>query len=77
MNEEMGLAQQMGQARPMKDIDEIIAMLMQGMTPEDLVANGVPEELVMMAMQEVAKQSTQVPPEQAGLANAQVQAMPR
>ena len=67
--DEMGLAQNMvQQADPMRDLDQVIAVLMQGVMPEELVAQGVPEELVMMAMQEISKQMTQVPNEQAGLA---------
>lgn len=68
MNPEMmdGLAGQ--QAKPMQDINQIIQMLLQGMTPEELVERGVPVELVQAAMDEISKEQTQVPPEQAGLA---------
>ena len=63
-----GLAGQVAQTSPMRDLDQVIAMLIQGVTPDELIQNGVPEELVMMALEEVSKQATQVPPEQAGLA---------
>ena len=67
--EEMGLAQTaVQQTEPMRDLDQVIQMIMQGVMPEELVAQGVPEELVMAAMQEISKQMTQVPNEQAGLA---------
>lgn len=66
---EMGLAQGAAQQmEPMRDLDQVIAMIMRGVMPEELVAQGVPEELVMAAMQEISKQMTQVPNEQAGLA---------
>lgn len=71
--EEMGLAASMAQnTQPMRDIDQIIQMLMEGVTPQELVQQGVPVELVQAAMQEISKQTTQVPPEQAGLANMMV-----
>ena len=67
--EEMGLAQTaVQQTEPMRDLDQVIQMIMQGVMPEELVAQGIPEELVMAAMQEISKQMTQVPNEQAGLA---------
>ena len=72
--EELGLAQSLAQnTQPMRDVDQIVAMLMQGVTPQELVQNGVPQELVTQAMQIVAQQTTQVPPEQAGLANQYIQ----
>lgn len=71
--EEMGLAASMAQnTQPMRDIDQIVQMLMEGVTPQELVQQGVPVELVQAAMQEISKQTTQVPPEQAGLANMMV-----
>ena len=71
--EEMGLAASMAQnTQPMRDIDQIIQMLIEGVTPQELVQQGVPVELVQAAMQEISKQTTQVPPEQAGLANMMV-----
>ncbi len=72
--EEMGLAQSMAKqpGNPMRDMNQIIQLLVNGVTPEELIANGVPEELVQMAMQELAKDATQVPPEQAGLAATMV-----
>lgn len=41
-------------------INEIKDLLMQGMKPEDLVAKGVPEELVQEAMEELAEESNEV-----------------
>ena len=68
--EEMGLAAGMAQEqqKPMQDVNQIIQLLVNGVTPEELIAQGVPEELVQMAMAELSKDVTQVPPEQAGLA---------
>ena len=72
--EEMGLAQATVQnTQPMRDVDQIVAMLMQGVTPQELVQQGVPKELVMQAMEIVSQQAVQVPPEQAGLANMYVE----
>ena len=72
--EEMGLAQATVQnTQPMRDVDQIVAMLMQGVTPQELVQQGVPKELVMQAMEIVSQQAVQVPPEQAGLANTYVE----
>lgn len=65
-----GMAQ--GQGGPMRDVNQIIQLLINGVTPEELIQQGVPEELVMMAMDELTKNATQVPPEQAGLAATMV-----
>ena len=47
-------------------VEEVIGMLLQGAEPEELVQMGIPEELIMQAMQMLQKQSA---PEQ-GLASA-------
>ena len=67
--EEQGLAQS---AAGMPSIKDVAMMLMQGMAPEDLIKRGVPQELVMAAL-EMLKQ--QMPPQEseAGLANTVVQ----
>ena len=44
----------------MDTINEIVALLMEGMDPQELIDNGVPEELVREAMEELAEQSNQV-----------------
>lgn len=78
MNEELGLAQNvMKQTNPMRDLNQIVMMIMQGVSPEELITQGVPEELVMMAMQEISKETAQVPQEQAGLAAAAVKPLGR
>ena len=54
--QEMGLAAQMGQqsgnpnAGQMPSVEEIAALLAQGITPEELQAAGVPVELIKEAM---------------------------
>lgn len=75
-----GLAQQMaGQpastgAQGMPTVEEIIALLMQGVTPEQLLQQGVPEELIVQAIQILQQQMAnqeavqQAPAEQQGLA---------
>lgn len=78
--EEMGLAQgitqpEMPQGENM--LKEIAAMIMQGMSPEELVAQGVPQELVEAAMEMVMQEQVTQPQEEAGLAANQVKAMPR
>ena len=75
--EEMGLAKGMAQPQIPKGenmLKEIAAMLMQGMSPEELVAQGVPQELVQAAMQMVMKEQITQPQEEAGLAANQVKA---
>ena len=67
--EEQGLAQQ---SASMPSVKDVAMMLMQGMSPEELIDRGVPEELVMAAMQMLRQQ---MPPQnsEAGLANTVVQ----
>jgi hypothetical protein len=67
---ELGLAQAGAgqQAEPMRNINQIVSMLMQGVSPDQLVAQGVPQELVMEAMRIVQQEITEVPEDQAGLA---------
>ena len=63
--EEQGLAQQSASIPSIKDV---AMMLMQGMRPEELIERGVPEQLVMAAIQMLKQQ---MPPQnnEAGLAN--------
>lgn len=74
--DEMGLAQAMGQGQGggmgQGKLQEIVAMLMQGATPEELLQMGVPEELIMAAMEMVAEETAEVPDENAGLANMMI-----
>lgn len=67
--EEQGLAQA---ASNMPSIKDVAMMLMQGMQPEELIQKGVPQELVMAALQMLKQQ---MPPQEgeAGLANTVVQ----
>ena len=60
MNEEQGLAQQGAQAQQQQMLDQIVQMLMQGMSPEELQAQGVPAQLIQMAMQIVEQQQGQM-----------------
>ena len=79
-----GLAQQMAgapaqeQAMQMPTVQEVAAMLAQGMDPEELVKAGVPKELIMEAIsmleQEMAMQQQQVPMGQPGYGLARMQA---
>lgn len=55
-----------GPGQQMPTVEEVIDMLLQGAKPEELVQMGIPEELIMQAMQMLQKQSA---PEQ-GLASA-------
>ena len=66
--EEQGLAQS---AAGMSSIKDVAMMLMQGMAPEELIKRGVPQELVMAALQMLKQQ---MPPRdsEAGLANTAV-----
>lgn len=68
--EEIGLAASMAQnTQPMRDIDQIVQMLLKGVTPEELIQQGVPTALVQAAVEQISKQTAQVPAEEAGLAN--------
>lgn len=71
--EEMGLAQGMAQQgqRQIPTVQQIVTLLLQGMEPEELLEQGVPEELIMAAMEEISK-SMQPQPEQSGLAATMV-----
>ena len=79
MNPEQGLAQGMVQPtadeKMMRDLDQVVQMLMQGRSPEELVQMGVPEELIMAAIDMLSKQAKepQLPPEQEGLAGMHLQ----
>ena len=67
--EELGLAAGMsqqegvGQVPAMRDINQVVAMLRQGTSPEELVMMGVPEEVVQEAMRLLSQQATAVPQE--------------
>ena len=75
MNEQ-GLGQMMApqQGPSMEDVEKVAMMLQQGMDPKELMAQGVPVELIEAAIQmlqaEQSGPSGQVPSEEAGLANA-------
>ena len=49
------IPQESGQQIP--TVEEVIDMLLQGAKPEELVQMGIPEELIMQAMQMLQKQS--------------------
>ena len=58
---EEGLAAQAGQGQDqaMMAIQQIVELLMQGVTPEELLQQGVPQELVMKAIEMVKAQQAQ------------------
>ena len=65
-----GLAQQMagpaaGGTNQMPTVEEIIQLLMEGATPEELVQAGIPQELIMQAIQILEQQLAQQAPQQA------------
>lgn len=55
-----------GPDQQLPTVEEVIDMLLQGAKPEELIQMGIPEELIMQAMQMLQQQSA---PEQ-GLASA-------
>ena len=59
--EEQGLAAQVGQGQDaaMQAVSQIVELLMQGVTPEELLRQGVPQELVMKAIEMVKAQQAQ------------------
>lgn len=78
--EEQGLAAQVGQGQDasMQAISQIVELLMRGVTPEELLQQGVPQELVMKAVEimkaQQAQQQQMVPQQQnPGLAQRMVQ----
>ena len=80
--EEQGLAAQAGQGQgqyaAMQAISQIVELLMQGVTPEELLRQGVPQELVMQAVEimkaQQAQQQQMAPvPQDPGLARRMVQ----
>lgn len=64
--EEQGLAQQ---SASMPSVKDVVTMLMQGMSPEELVQGGIPQELVVAAIQ-MLQQQMQPQDNQVGLANS-------
>ena len=61
---EVGLAQ--NSANEM--VGQVVQMLQQGATPDELIAMGVPKEVIMMAIEMLQQGSQpQVPVEQAGM----------
>lgn len=76
MEEELGLAQRAGN-RPTGQygLRDIVAMLMQGADPEDLIEAGIPKELVVQAIQELTAQMQAQQPanQEGGLAAMSVQ----
>ena len=73
MEEELGLAQMVGnKPTGQYGLKEIIAMLIQGEDPEDLIEMGIPKELVLQAIQELTAQMQAQQPanQEGGLASA-------
>ena len=74
MNEQMGLAQSMapqqGQQRRLPSLEEVIALLQQGVSPEELMAAGVPLEMLEAAIRQMQGQQPKVQeaPMDAGMA---------
>jgi hypothetical protein len=78
----VGLAEQMANPiasgmQQMPTVEEVIQLLMEGMDPQQLLEMGVPEELLMQAlqileqqMQQQPSQPQQQPQQQPGLAQA-------
>ena len=62
---EQGLAQSV---QGMPSVKDVAMMLMQGMAPEELIKKGVPQEIVMAAL-EMLKQQMAPQSSEAGLAN--------
>jgi hypothetical protein len=62
-----------GMRRGMQDmLPQVVELLRSGVSPEDLVARGVPVELIEMAMAQLSQEATAIPTEQAGLAGMQL-----
>jgi hypothetical protein len=70
--EEMGLAQKAaadgagGMGQQMPTLEELVQLLMQGITPEELAEAGVPTQLIQQAIA-MAQQMAQAPQQQQAL----------
>lgn len=57
-------------AGPMPSVDEVMALLMEGVPPEELEKMGIPQELIMQAItmleQQMAAQQQQQPAQMGG-----------
>lgn len=84
MMEEQGLAARGVNRQPAMDgsgqgqqmVQQVAQMLASGISPEELMQKGVPQEVIQAAiamLEQQAAQQTQVPPEQAGLAGRATQ----
>ena len=64
-----GLAQQsvMQRTQPMRDLNQIVAMLKQGIRPAELVEQGIPPELIEEAMRMIQAEMQQQPEGLAGM----------
>ena len=71
MEEELGLAENAVRQKTSDPVMEVIMMLRQGATPEELIQGGVPAALVeqaMMIIQAEQRKAMQAQGEEAGLA---------
>lgn len=79
MNEEMGLSQMQQQSnpqeKPVEVIQQVVQMIMQGVTPEQLLDMGVPKEVIVQALQMVDQIGSrqELPQTQEGLAGMHTQ----
>ena len=64
----MGLAAQ--GVQPDVTVRQIVQALMSGASPEELVASGIPVEMIEQAMMAIQQQQT--PPQNVGLAGMQI-----
>ena len=76
MDEMQGMAAMGAQGIPNSQmtVKDVIAALMQGIQPEDLVKMGVPEQMIQQAMMQL-EQQTQPQDPNAGLAGMQLNQM--
>lgn len=70
--EEQGLAAQQGAPAPEDQMmQQVLMLLQQGATPEDLIAQGVPVEIIEIAMRTLQEQANE-PIQDSGLAAKRV-----
>lgn len=77
MREEQGLAQNMGQAQAAQErmmmVGEVVNLLMEGVNPEDLLAQGVPMDIIQEAIEivlaeaDMMEQQSMQPTTEAGM----------
>ena len=71
------MPQGQGQGQGMPTVEQVIALLMEGAKPEELVQMGIPPELVMQAIEIIEQQMASQQPQGQGVQLPPQSAMPQ